>query len=188
MPAVFRRYEGKPSATETQERRLQVFRLLMRGVKKSVIANTLGVNPHCVSGDVKWIKANLREMALNADTFTEAGLAAAELQEAKQEAMYCFSQTSNPHAKNQFLLTAIQAIEKRLKIMMDAGIIDRAPTVLLDIDVAKLSTVELLKRREQMLERLAGMGMGGLVAAPKTILMSEPDANGRVESANGHGD
>ncbi len=186
MPATFRRYDHKPSATETRDRRLQVFRLLMRGVKKSVIAETLGVNPNCITSDVVWIKNNLREYAASADTFGEVGTAAAEMQEVKQEAMYHFSQTSNHHAKNQYLLTAIQAIEKRLKIMMDAGIIERAPTVLLDIDVAKLSTVELLKRREQMLEQLANLGVGGLVAAPKPDLLLGPGTNGRAAGTDGN--
>jgi len=193
MPATFRRYDRKPSAEETRNRRLEVFRLLMRGINKTVIAKTLGVRRKCVATDAEWIRQNLRELAANADTFAEVGVAAAEMQELKQEAMYHFSQAGNHHAKSQYLLIAMQAIEKRLKLMTDAGIIERAPTVQLDIDVAKLSMVELMKRREQVLEQIARMGFGGLVAAPKSTLLEETQppltshgTNGA--QANGHED
>lgn len=186
MPATFRRYDHRPSAAEARNRRFDVFRLLMRGIKKAAIARTLGVSEKCVAADAEWIRQNLRDFASNADTFAEVGEAAAELREVKQEAMYHFSQAGNHHAKNAYLLTAMQAIERRLKIMMDAGIIERAPTIQLDIDVAKLSTVELMKRREMVLEQIAKMGFGGLVAAPKSTLLTETQPPLTDPGTNGH--
>lgn len=153
----------KPSAQETHERRLEVFRMKMRGLSNSVIARELDVNRNTILRDVQWVREHQREAAVAADKHTEIGVAMAKLEEIEKDAMHQFSETGNPHAKNNFLLTAIAATEKRVKIMMESGIIDKASEkVDLTVDFSKLTTEELIEERNKALERLKGLGaLGG---------------------------
>ena len=152
----------KPSAEETLERRLEVFRLKMRGLKNSAIAREMNVNRKTIIRDSKWIQVHLRELATSADKFEEIGKAMAKLEEIEKEAMYQFNETENVHAKNNFLMTARTAIIDRAKMMMDAGIIDRAAVdVNLAVDYSKMSTDELLKVHAEEVNRLRTLGIEG---------------------------
>jgi predicted nucleotidyltransferase len=138
---------------------MEVFRMKMRGLNNSVIARELDVNRNTILRDSQWVKDHQRELAVGADKNTEVGQAMAKLEEIEKDAMYQFSETTNPHAKNNFLLTAISACEKRMKIMMESGIIDKATEkVNLTVDYAKMTTEELIEERNKALERLKGLG------------------------------
>lgn len=148
---------------------MEVHRLRMRGISQSVIGQELHVSHTTIERDCKWLKAHLRDAAVNADRYLEIGEAMARLREVEQEALTHMTETENPHAKNNFLLTALAACEKRVRLMMDAGVIARAPTeVSLTVeDVSKMSTDELLAARSRLIERLnkaevgAVAGVGG---------------------------
>lgn len=149
-------YTTKPTAEETFERRLEVFRLLMRGIKPAEIARELDVSMKCIRKDRKWLDTHLRELALNADRFKELGEAMAVLKEIEQEALYHMAETENPHAKNNYLVSAMTARDKRTRLMMDAGVIPKASEKI-DLNVgemAKMSTEELVHRRQKVLQSL----------------------------------
>lgn len=150
------RHAVKPSTEETFERRLEVFRLQMRGIRPTAIAKELGVSMKTIRKDRKWISNHLREIALNADRFAELGESMEVLKEIEQEALYHMAETENPHAKNNYLQTAMAAREKRVRLMMDSGMIPKASEKI-DLNVgemAKMSTEELVHRRQKVLKDL----------------------------------
>lgn len=153
------RYTTKPSAEETFERRLEVFRLQMRGIRPTEIARELGVSLKTIRKDRRWLEAHLREVALNADRFKEIGEAMEVLKEVEQEALYHMAETENAHAKNQYLQTAMNARVNRTKMMMDAGIIPKASEdVNLHVgEMAKMSVEELVQRRARVVADLQDM-------------------------------
>ncbi len=151
---------GRPSAQQTQERRIQVFRMTMRGLNNTVIGRELGVSRQTISHDVKWNRVHFTEMAAHADRNEIVGEAIAKLEEMEKEAMFHFSEASNDHFRNQFLMTAISACEKRIKLMMDSGVIQKAAIdVNLNMDYSKLTTDELLTKRTEVLNRLRVLGV-----------------------------
>lgn len=153
------RYTTKPSAEETFERRLEVFRLQMRGIRPTEIARELQVSMKTIRKDRKWLETHLREVALNADRFKEIGESMEVLKEIEQEALYHMAETENAHAKNNYLQTAMSAREKRTRLMMDSGIIPKAAEdVNLHVgEMAKMSTEELVLRRQKVLAELQEM-------------------------------
>lgn len=156
-------YATKPSTMETYERRIKVFRMKMRGLNHTVIARELGCSRNAIIRDAKWVKEHFTEIAAHADRNSEVGMAMAKLEEIEREAMFNYSETENPKIKNDFLLTAISACEKRIKLMMDAGIITKAPVDLnLSIDLSKMSTEELIQRRRDVVGRLGQIGVSSM--------------------------
>lgn len=153
------RYATKPSAEETFERRLEVYRLQMRGIRPTEIANELGVSMKTIRRDRKWLDTHLREVALNADRFKELGDTMEVLKEIEQEALYHMAETENAHAKNQYLVTAMNAREKRTRLMMDAGVIPKASEeVNLHVgEMAKMSVEELVQRRARVVAELQAL-------------------------------
>ena len=156
----------KPSAQETYERRIKVFRMKMRGLTHTSIARELGCSRKAITRDAQWIQEHFTQLASQADRNSEMGMAMAKLEEIEKEAMFNYYETENPKAKNDFLLTAITACEKRIKLMMDAGIISKAPIDLnLSLDLSRMSTEELIQRRREVVSRLSAFGvaadMGG---------------------------
>jgi len=151
----------RPSAERTFRRRMEVHRLRMRGVSQSVICGELGISQRMVEKDCQWLREHLRDAAVNADRYLEIGEAMARLREIEQEALIHMTETTNPHAKNNFLITALTACEKRVRLMMDAGVIARAATeVSLTVeDVSKMSTDELLAVRAKLTSRIDGIGV-----------------------------
>jgi orotate phosphoribosyltransferase-like protein len=147
---------AKPSANDTFERRMLVFRMKMRGLKHEAIARELNVTTRTVTRDAKWIKDHMREVAASVDKFEELGEAMASLEEISKEAMYQFSEAEKASEKNSFLVTAMNATNQRIKMMMEAGIIDKAATdVNLTLDLSKMTTDELEKKRAEVMSRLA---------------------------------
>lgn len=147
---------SKPSAQATYERRMLVFRMKMRGLGHAAIARELDRNPKTITRDAKWLKEHMREVAASVDKYEELGEAMASLQEISKEAMYQFNETEKPSEKNSFLVTALNATNQRIKMMMEAGIIDKAATdVNLTLDLSKLTTNELEKKRAEVMSRLA---------------------------------
>ena len=156
-------YAKKPSTQETYERRIKVFRMKMRGLNHSAIARELNISRNAIIRDAKWIKEHFTEIAAHADRNSEVGLAMAKLEEIEREAMFNYSETENPKTKNDFLQTAISACEKRIRMMMDAGIISKAPVDLnLTVDLSKMSTEELIQRRQQVVNRLGSLGVASM--------------------------
>ena len=150
----------KSIAEETRDRRIEVFRLKMRGLNHSAIARELQCSRKTVIRDAQWIEANMREIALDADRYTEIGEAMSWLKEIAQDALFHMAEAEKPSEKNGFLKTAADAIDKRLRLMMDAGIIERAAVDLnLNIpDLLKLSTMELEAKRDELINRLRATG------------------------------
>ena len=133
-----------------------VFRMKMRGLNHAAIARELDVNPKTITRDAKWIKEHMREVAASVDKYEELGEAMASLQEISKEAMYQFNETEKASEKNSFLVTALNATNQRIKMMMEAGIIDKATTdINLSLDLSKLTTDELEKKRAEVMSRLA---------------------------------
>lgn len=152
----------KPSAEATKERRMEVFRLKMRGLTNSAISRELGVNRNTIVRDSKWVQAHLRELAVSADKFEEIGKVMAKLEEVEKEAFFLCNETENVHAKNNFLMTAINAMKERVKIMMDSGIIDRAAVdVNMSVDYTKMTTEELLRAHQEETSRIKQFGLEG---------------------------
>jgi len=154
----------KPSADQTRARRMEVFRLKMRGLEHAAIARALQVSRNTIIRDAAWLETHKREVAINADKFGVLGDVMEELDEIKKQAMFYSSETENIHGKNNFLLTAVQAIDKKVRLMMDAGIIEAAPVdVNLSVEeVKKMSTEELLQKRAELLDRLKDIGSSGV--------------------------
>jgi transposase len=152
----------KPSAAETEERRRKVFHLLMEGLSHAEIARQLAVNRKTIVNDAKRISSSLRERASDADSFSEIGTAAAKLEKIESEAMASAHQTANLRDRNYLLQTASTACERRIRLLMDAGLVDRAPlNVGLTVqDFKKMSTEELKQVGAQIIERLKQYGIG----------------------------
>lgn len=141
---------------------MEVFRLQMRGVNQMAMSKVLNVNRNTIIRDVKWLKDHVRELALDADKFGEIGDAMKFYEEIEREAMYQYHNTESPHAKNNLLMTAITSREKKIRLMADMGIIDKAPMdVNLKMDWSKFTTEELLAKRSELLTRLQRSGIEG---------------------------
>lgn len=152
----------KPSAAVTRERRMEVFRLQMRGMNQTTMATVLKVNRNTIVNDVRWLKLHMREIAIEADKFQEIGNAMKFFEEMEQTAMFNFHDTDSHKAKNEYLKTAIEARERKIRLMMDAGIIDKAATNLnLEVDFSKFTNEELIRRRDTLIGELRGLGLEG---------------------------
>ncbi len=142
---------------------MEVFRLQMRGVNQAAMAKVLGVNRNTIIRDVQWLRNHTRELATEADKFGELGDAMKAFEEIERTALFQFHETDSPHAKNNFLMTALTAREKKVRLMADMGIIEKAALdVNMNVDYGKMTTEELLQVREKLLKQVSEFGVEGV--------------------------
>lgn len=140
---------------------MEVFKMMLRGMNQTAMATVFHVNRNTIINDVRWLKTHMREIAIEADKFGEIGEAMKFFEEIEHEALFNFHDTDNHKSKVEYLKTAIDAREKKIRLMMDAGIIEKAPTnVNLEMDFSKYTTEELLRKREELSTRMGGLGSG----------------------------
>ncbi len=78
-------YATKPSAQETYERRVKVFRMKMRGLTHTSIAKELNVARNTIVRDAEWVREHFTQIAAEADRNSEVGMAMAKLEEIEKE-------------------------------------------------------------------------------------------------------
>lgn len=153
------------TASSTEERRAKVSQLHARGLPGTAIAEVLGINRKTVGRDLKLLGQRARQDALAIDRFEVVGQAMKFYDEIEHEAMFGFHEAEAHSAKIAYLSTAMAAREKKIKLMMQAGIIERAASsVDVVMDVAKLSWEGLVR----MAHAILGAGVPG-PSSPGTI-------------------
>lgn len=149
--------DRKPSAEATAERRQMVARLKLEGKSNAEIGRLLDVNRKTIILDVKRLREAARQAAAGVDRFEEVGKAAFELLLIAQEAWQGYHESTDGADKNRFLITAMTAICKRFRLLLDSGIISGAPLeVNLSVEeLRKMPTEEIMRRRGELLRQLA---------------------------------
>lgn len=112
------RYED----TEIEQRRTQVFEFyFVRGLDPGVIAELLGVHRNTIGTDLRAIREKMAQNVREGDVVEAVGLQAALYDRIAQTAMVEFERTEGARVKNAFLSTALGAIERKTRMLIDIG-------------------------------------------------------------------
>jgi len=117
---------GRVSKAAQETRRGQVWELMLRGISKSMMARLLDVSPNTITQDVKFLRSQNQQAVTQMDVNTEIGDALAKL-----DHLFCiciseYHGAERSQAKSAFLTQAILALDKKLKFMMDTGLIPKS--------------------------------------------------------------
>jgi hypothetical protein len=151
---------GRKTKEETMTRRRQVWELMLRGTSKGVMAKVLGVDPNTITQDVKAIRSDHAQYVGELDIDGEFGDALAKFDHLFQLAISDYSSAERNSDKVSFMGQANTIIERKLRFMMDTGMLPKAAqkidgTFVVDgIDVKRASTEELKNKRDAIMKRL----------------------------------
>lgn len=154
---------GKRSKEETEDRRRQVWEMLVRGTPQTVIAKTLGVHRNTVNSDVRELRKRHRSKVKDSDVHEELGDAIAKYDELFKLAMEELSVAEKETHRTQFMEKAIQALNAKTRLLVDTGILPKAAHEVTDklviegVDVNAASLSELKALRTRMLSRVEQM-------------------------------
>jgi len=114
------------TSVELERRRQQVFKLLLRGVPQTTIADMLGVHRNTVIRDITNLKDKLRDRAKNPDVYLEIGQMAEAFDEIAKLSLIEFTSTKDPKIKNIFLNTSLRAIASKGDLLIKTGVLPSA--------------------------------------------------------------
>jgi DNA-binding CsgD family transcriptional regulator len=130
-------------------RREKVKKCLRLGMTYTQIAQTLRVHKNTVVTDVKHVRGENRERAVNAEAYDEIGDHVASLEEAERLAMIDYHACRPGDAKrNSFLRTAMQARGEKIQLQQSVGVI---PKVADNLNIT--GAMEIMKMPDDALER-----------------------------------
>jgi hypothetical protein len=163
---------GRKSKEETMTRRRQVWELMLRGIQKGVMAKLLDVDPNTITQDVKAIRADHAKYVGDLDVQGEFGDALAKFDHLFQLAISDYSSAERNSDKVSFMGQANAIIERKLRFMMDTGMLPKAAQkidgsfVVDGMDIQRASTEELKNKRDNIMKRLG-------IAIPSMIKQEE---------------
>lgn len=152
---------GRKSKEETETRRRQVWELQLRGLPKNIIAKTLGVSPNTITQDVRALRENHRQYVEELDIEGEFGDAMAKFDHLFNMAIAGYSISDRGSDKTAFMSQANMALDKKLKFMMDVGVLPKAAQELKGeftvdgIDVRRAGIDELKNLRDNLINRMS---------------------------------
>lgn len=151
---------GRKSKEETMTRRRQVWELMLRGIQKGMMAKVLGVDPNTITQDVKAIRADHAAYVGKLDIDSEFGDALAKFDHLFQLAISDYASAERNSDKVSFMGQANTIIERKLRFMMDTGMLPKAAqkidgTFVVDgIDINRANVEELKNKRDNIMKRL----------------------------------
>lgn len=145
---------------DTEERRAQVWEMLVRGVSQKVIADTLSVHRNTVANDIRVLRAKHRKEVTDIDTKAELGDAVKKFDEIFKYAMSEYSLSNKEQQRATFLEKAMMALTKKVGLLVDTGVLPKAANEITGkltiegIDVTRASLEELKTLRGRMANQL----------------------------------
>jgi hypothetical protein len=152
------------SKAQIDERRRQVWDMLVRGVSKGVISKTLGVCSATITDDCKVLQQMHSKNIADIDVNQELGDAVAKLEKIFDLAMTEYSAADTSTQKAHFMEKALMAIKSKVQILSDTGVLPSAvkktesKMVVEGLDIDKATLSELKTLRNRMLNRLDPVG------------------------------
>ena len=161
---------GRRNKAETESRRRQVWELKLRGMPHGTMAKVLGVSANTITQDIQAIRQNHSKYVKGIDVDSEFGDALAKFDHLFNAAILEYSAASKKSEKASFMHLANASLEKKLKFMMDTGMVPKAVQEIKGeftvdgVDIRKASIEELKNKRDAILSRLpvAAMSIGQL--------------------------
>lgn len=123
-------HDGNPFTGRAgiEKRRAMVLDFHLRGLTNHAIATILKVHRNTVTNDLKAIKRVQAEAIRNLDPDEEIGAARDYYLKLRDQAYAQYVEAENDNAKLGFLQAAIRANDMHIKLLMDTGAVERAPT------------------------------------------------------------
>lgn len=146
---------------KTEERRRQVWQMLLRGIPETVIAKMFDVHRNTIVTDVRVLRMKNRQLIKDADVLEEIGDAAARFEEMFQNAMSEFATTKETGTKLAALDRAMSAMREKVRLLVETGILPRAAQEIAGtlkvegVDVKNASLEELKAMRLRLLSELS---------------------------------
>jgi hypothetical protein len=110
------------------ERQQLIYRFRMRGVSQVAIANAAGISQPTISRELSIIKEHFRANGSEIDQDVTIGESACLFDEVEAKAWNIYHDADAPGDKLKGLATVMAAREKKLKLLMDVGRLERAGT------------------------------------------------------------
>lgn len=142
-----------------EERRRQVWDLVVRGTPMAVMAGALGVHRNTVLNDLSVLRERHRELIADVDVETEIGDAVAKYDDLFQLALQQYHMTDKDGAKGQLLGNALQALSQKVRFLVEVGVLPKAvqevtaKLIVEGVDLEKASLDELYGLRTRLIER-----------------------------------
>lgn len=155
-----------------ERRRAYVLDFHLRGLANHTIAAMLKVHRNTITNDLKAIKKHQAEAVRNMDPDEETGSALNYYLKLRDQAYTQYLEADNQNAKLGFLQAALRAQDMHIKLLIDTGTIEKAPTKVASshggtiqhnhiASFSDKSTSDLSKRRAELLSDL-GLNRGGV--------------------------
>jgi len=151
---------------DTEERRNQVWEMLVRGVSQKVISETLNVHRNTVANDIKVLRDRHRKDIADVDTKAELGDAVKKFDEIFKYAMNEYSTCAKEQQRATFLEKAMMALTKKVGLLVDTGVLPKAANEITGkltiegVDVTRASLEELKTLRNRMSNQLDALQGG----------------------------
>lgn len=122
------RVVGKWNAAAIEDRRRQVFELMLRGISETVIARQFGVHRNTIVNDVREIRRQNRRKMEEAqrDSLSEIGKMVGEFDEIMKIAMFEAASAKRVGGKAMMLGVALKALVERSRLLIETGILPSA--------------------------------------------------------------
>jgi len=111
-----------------ERRRSMVLDFHLRGLTNNAIAVILKVHRNTVTNDLRAIKRLQADAVRNLDPDEETGAALDYYLKLRDQAYAQYTESENPNAKLGFLQAALRAQDMHIKLLMDTGTVEKAPT------------------------------------------------------------
>lgn len=141
---------------DRKERQKKVRQLRVRGEKIKDIADYLNVTERTIYKDLSELREEARKRAASAEHWEELGLGLDRYDDIYEMAMFDCHQAGGQNARAKFQKIALEANDKKLDLLLNCGVIARAPTTSINVDVpiAELSTQELKKKKLRIIREI----------------------------------
>jgi len=142
------------------ERRRHVWAFVLKGVPESMIAKAMNVHRNTIVNDIRELRKQHRDQIVDADVMAEIGDATSKFDFIIKEALAEFAQAEKPGAKSLFLERATAALDKKVKWLVECGVLPKAAQevtgklLIEGVDVGKASLEELEGLRNRLVSQL----------------------------------
>ena len=142
------------------DRRRKVWSLVLRGVPETVIAQSLGVHRNTIVNDLRKLREEHRSDMAEADALEELGDAVAKFDDIFRHAIQEFHLADSPGVKRGYLSEAANAVEKKVRLLLEVGVLPRAAQevkgnlVVEGVNLERANLEELRALRDRLVQRV----------------------------------
>ena len=153
---------GRWNKAAIEDRRRTIFEMVMlKGYSETAIATVLGIHRNTVVRDVAVIGEILQKRVEGCDPMSEIGVQAQKYLRSAELMLLEMGETKDAAKKAALMGRALQAMDLRVKMLLETGILPTAAQkveVSGGLDLKGASMEELKSHRERLMERLAATG------------------------------